>query len=88
MTVVVTDHALVRYLERVHGLDMEFFRRCAASECEEAVAAGASSARIGDHWFVFQNGKLVTVLDRDQVPRDRREYRQWVQARAGEAPSP
>lgn len=24
--VVVTDHALVRWLQRVHGIDMDFFR--------------------------------------------------------------
>ena len=77
MSPYVTDHALVRYLERVHGIDMYFFRRCAASECEEAFRTGASAARIGDHWFIFDGDNLVTVLAKDHRPKNRRESRQW-----------
>lgn len=69
--VIVTDHALCRYLERVHGVDMEFFRACAASECEEAAATGATSVKIGDHWFIIKNRTLITVLDQDQHPKAR-----------------
>lgn len=71
MTITVTDHALVRYLERVHNVDMDFFRRCAASECEEAAATGATSVKIGDHWFIIKNMTLITVLDQDQHPKAR-----------------
>lgn len=80
MSVYVTDHALVRYLERVHGIDMDFFRQCAATECEDVYAPGVSAARIGDHWFVFDHGRLITVLAKDQRPTNRRELRQWEKA--------
>ncbi|MFL6764531.1 MAG: hypothetical protein ACJ8FO_04970 [Sphingomicrobium sp.] len=38
----VTDHALVRYLERVHGLDVEAIRRHIADVCAHAAATGST----------------------------------------------
>ena len=76
MTVRVSDHALLRYLDRVHGIDMEFFRQAAANECEEAARAGASAAKIGDHWFILRNGELVTVLPPGSRPKSK-DRRQW-----------
>jgi hypothetical protein len=39
----VTDHVLVRYLERVHGYDMEALRRNIARRLQPAADAGATS---------------------------------------------
>jgi hypothetical protein len=66
--VLVTDHALVRWLERVHGIDMEFFRR----ELERHVAWHASTgwtfACIEGSWYRFDGGVLVTVLPHGRAP--------------------
>jgi hypothetical protein len=77
MSVIVSDHALIRYLERVHGIDMEFFRQCAATEAEDAAKAGARAAKIGDNWFMMDGHVLVTVLPSGKRPksRDRREWK-------------
>jgi hypothetical protein len=39
----VTDHVLVRYLERVHGYDMEGLRRNIAARLQPCADAGAIS---------------------------------------------
>ncbi|WP_048646584.1 hypothetical protein [Nitratireductor soli] len=48
----VTDHAVLRYLERAHGLDVEAVRRHLAGR----VAAGA---RLGAAAVTIENVKLV-----------------------------
>lgn len=77
MSVIVSDHALVRYLERVHGIDMDFFQRACANECEEAVAMGARAAKIGGHWFLFDGARLTTVLPAGGRPnsQDRKRWK-------------
>lgn len=59
----VTDHALIRWLERVHGIDMEFFRRACAAECQHIIDAGASGGWVGDHWAVVKSGAVITIRD-------------------------
>lgn len=59
--VVVSDHALVRWLERVHGIDMNFFRSMLAKEVETAVAMGATGLTLNGVQFVLDNGVLCTV---------------------------
>ena len=63
MTVTVTDHALVRWLERVEGLDIEKARAQIALLAEPAVSAGASGAMIGDVWFVLAGPKVITIMN-------------------------
>lgn len=66
----VTDHALVRYLERVHGVDVEAFRDALRSEVSEiAIAAGAAiggqyAVKRGRHAFVCEGDTVITVLHR------------------------
>lgn len=59
----VTDHVVLRYLERVQGLDVESIRKRIADACAPAVAAGASSARLDGFFFKFGGGDtVITVL--------------------------
>jgi hypothetical protein len=53
----VSDHALIRWLERVHNIDMEGYR----AHLEEIVAP-AVEAKVDGWWYVFSNGVLRTVV--------------------------
>lgn len=56
----VTDHALVRWLERVGGIDMAYFRREIAERCKDLLDSGASGGWVDDHWCVIRDGNVVT----------------------------
>lgn len=66
----VRDHALLRYLERHKGIDVEAIRRELADLADEAVPA-----RDGEHhWhpsgvllIIAENGAVVTVLSPEQT---------------------
>ena len=62
MTPKISDHALVRWLERCHGLDVEGFRAQLAALAEPFVAARVKHAPVGGLWLVFDGAVLVTVL--------------------------
>lgn len=52
----VTDHAVLRYLERAHGLDVDAVRRHLAGRA-------ANAARLGAVGVTIENVKLVLVRD-------------------------
>ncbi|WP_457798118.1 hypothetical protein [Methylocystis sp. S23] len=68
MTIYVTDHALLRYIERIHGVDVETLRkdlqqralRCATA----AQILGASEYRIncGDMQMRVVGRNVVTIV--------------------------
>mgnify|MGYP001591326081 CR=1 FL=1 len=66
----VTDHALVRYLERVHGVDVETFREALRAEISpSAVAVGAAvggyyAVKRGGYTYVCHGTRVVTVMAR------------------------
>jgi len=69
MTLHVTDHAVLRYLERVRGIDIERLR---ADLQRKATRAHASAVSIGGGEFTIivdgfrmkcQNDHVVTVLE-------------------------
>lgn len=67
-TPVVTDHAILRYLERVMGVDVEWVRRTIAANTAAAVAMGATSvSKDGVTYSIREGGKISTVLP-DQSP--------------------
>jgi hypothetical protein len=65
----VSDHALIRYLERVEGRDMEGLRKQISASLARANDIAQtfgmdSHVNIGAAVFVLRNGSVVTVLDR------------------------
>ncbi len=71
----VSDHALCRWLERIHGIDMEYLRREFLSEAAkvvgEMVPAGEFVVTLrGGSRFAVRDGSIMTILDdRYQPPR-------------------
>ncbi len=58
---IVTDHALVRYLERVVGIDVEAHRREVAELVGVAVAHGAGALVRDGHRYCLSNAFVTTV---------------------------
>lgn len=58
----VTDHALVRWLDRVGGIDMEWLRDHVAERCETLLESGASGGWVDQHWAVVKNGTVISFL--------------------------
>jgi hypothetical protein len=59
----VSDHAVVRFLERVKGMDIEKIRREILSETVlAAIAMGARAVEIEGHKFTIVDGCITTCL--------------------------
>lgn len=64
---VVTDHALVRYMERVMQLDLSGIRAEILSDTNRRVIAAAPNCKIpvnNDQDLIVVNGRIVTVAPR------------------------
>lgn len=59
--VVVTDHALIRYLERVMGLNVEIVREHIHAICGGAAAFGAVCVRAEGLRFEIDGNRICTV---------------------------
>ena len=59
----ITDHALLRWLERAKGLDMEAYRTELKALVQPMASVCSAGAWIDGNWFVMKNGSLITVLD-------------------------
>ncbi len=68
MKVNVTDHALIRWLERVHGIDMDAMRAEIAEAVHDALAAGATALTADGAHYVLnpQTRTVITVLTLEQ----------------------
>lgn len=73
MTVKITDHALVRWLERAHGIDMDRFRAELAALALPYAKLKVQHVEIGGVWFVFDGSILVTVTP--EKPHASQSYR-------------
>lgn len=64
--VIITEHALVRYLERVVGFDFSGYRdtlaRRVAVQLSRRALTREASVEIDGHTFVVDHGRIVTVL--------------------------
>ena len=67
--IIVTDHALVRWLERARGIEMEDIRAELAENARPFAKIGAMHAEVGGLWLVFDGVKLVTVTPEKPDPR-------------------
>lgn len=57
----VSDHALVRWLERVHGVDMEWFRAALANDIARLVALDNQLINRDGVTYLIRGGRLVSV---------------------------
>jgi len=72
LTRTVSDHALVRYLERCKGFDMETFRDELRRMVDESAPSKDGECLLhptGTGLIVGQDGQIVTVLGADQIRR-------------------
>lgn len=65
----VTDHAVIRYCERVMGLDMDKIRREVLTPAiKTALSAGASSYTDGEIIYKLAGGQVVTIFKKGEEP--------------------
>lgn len=58
----VTDHAVLRYMERAMGLNVELVRQHIAELCRAPATCGASAVRSEGVKFEIINGAVTTVV--------------------------
>ena len=77
----MSDHALLRFMERTMGLDVEGLRvRLMTEDVKSAIRMGASTVTVEGIRFKIQDNAIVTVLDkpdRKKMPKDRDDER-WA----------
>ncbi|CAN7165440.1 hypothetical protein LJR234_000336 [Mesorhizobium amorphae] len=62
----VSDHALLRYMQRVLGMDVEQLRGHIAESVRRH--QGAPSVRVLGARFLLRDGVIVTTIDHEPVP--------------------
>jgi hypothetical protein len=76
---IVSDHAVLRWIERRFGFDVETERRKIEQVTKAARAAGATSLAVDGVKFVIREGHVVTTLetgmltarpDKDRIARE------------------
>ena len=73
----VSDHALLRYVERVIGVDTEALRAEILTDgVRAALKSGATGVTINGVKFIAKDGVIVTTLDQSMRPK-RRTKRGW-----------
>lgn len=65
---IVSDHALLRYLERVAGIDVTSHRHAVEDLVASAVDKGACGLISGGHRYVLRGDRVTTVIPRHQTP--------------------
>lgn len=64
----VTDHAVLRWLERFAHVDVEAVRAAIDAETRDALSAGATRLKVNGAEYRMRDGKVVTVMP-SQSPR-------------------
>lgn len=68
--ITISDHAVIRYIERQYGLSLDGIRKQITDLVRGAVGIGASSHTVGDVTFCFEKARshkgivVTTVLER------------------------
>lgn len=65
----VSDHAMLRYLERVVGIDVETYRRGVEQRVSAAVELGASGLISGGFRYAISDFRVTTVVPVSSDPR-------------------
>ncbi|WP_457650955.1 hypothetical protein [Profundibacter sp.] len=73
----ITDHALLRYLERVLGYDVEALRRQLGREVASRTSGQACAVRMDGFQYRIENKAVVTItsINRPDIRRGRRTRR-------------
>lgn len=58
----ITDHALLRWLERVHGIDVEWFREMMLVEVQASVVGFGGFPDETAEQFVLDGDTVITIL--------------------------
>lgn len=69
----VTDHAVLRYLEPIHNIDVEFYRREVSSLVNAALLEGARSVVKDGFRYMIVEGRVVTVMPNRPPVRPKRK---------------
>ena len=64
----VSDHAVLRYLERVCGIDIEAIRIGIGRRVDDAARAGACAVHIDGFVYRIEHRNVVTVKPRNFTP--------------------
>ena len=82
----VTDHALVRWLERVGGIDMDYFRQYIASLLEESASCGFSVVTIDGFTYMTdpKTKNLITVLDNSMREKNKKKSKMGAERKYGD----
>jgi hypothetical protein len=84
---IVSNHALLRFLERVDGVDVEGARaRIMTPSVIAAIKAGAVRITVEGVRFVIKNGVIVTAWDGEDERRKRRKVRKSDRRRGRDLP--
>lgn len=73
----ISDHALLRYIERVHGIDVDAMKAALLTETVVlAIKTGATAIKTSEGTFVIKGSTVVTFKGADmdarrRVPRNR-----------------
>lgn len=65
----VTDHAVIRYLERVEGIDIETIRRRIGRVADVGLTAGAAGVISDGFIYRIEAGVVVTVMPHNREDR-------------------
>jgi hypothetical protein len=71
----VTDHAIVRYLERVEGMDVEALRRRIGHTVQDGIELGANGVVSGGYVYRIEGVSVVTIAPQNEVDRGRKKRR-------------
>ena len=69
----VTNHAILRYLERAQGVDVAAVRRRLSELAETAISGGALTIAADDVKIVLKGSTVVTVLPKWAKTYEQRE---------------
>ncbi|MCP1550687.1 MULTISPECIES: hypothetical protein [Methylorubrum] len=69
----ITDHALLRWMERIHGVDVEGWRALMRDEVTASLKAFDGRLIPRAAGFVMAEGRVVTVLDDGQKHKPQRQ---------------
>ena len=71
----VTDHAIVRYLERVEGVDIETLRRRIGRTVQQGIERDANGVISGGMIYRLRGVSVVTIIPHNEVEPGRKKRR-------------